>query len=132
MPMGDVSDFTNFMGAVIDDRAFARLSAAIDRARTTPGLAVVAGGQCDDSVGWFVRPTVVLGDDPTDEVFVREYFGPVLAVHVYDDDRYDEVLAQAADAAPYALTGAIIAQDRARRCCGDREPSLFGRQLLHQ
>ena len=112
LPMGDVGDFANFMGAVIDDRAFARLSTAIERARTTPGLAVVAGGQCDDSVGWFVRPTVVLGNDPTDEVFVREYFGPLLAVHVYDDDRYDEVLRQAADAAPYALTGAIIAQDR--------------------
>ena len=113
LPMGDVSDFANFMGAVIDDRAFDRLSTAIERARTTPGLAVAAGGRCDDSVGWFVRPTVVIGDDPTDEVFVREYFGPLLAVHVYDDDRYDEVLAQAADAAPYALTGAIVAQDRA-------------------
>jgi len=112
LPMGDVSDFANFMGAVIDDRAFERLSTAIERARTTPGLAVAAGGRCDDSVGWFVRPTVVIGDDPTDEVFVREYFGPLLAVHVYDDDLYDEVLAQAADAAPYALTGAIIAQDR--------------------
>jgi 1-pyrroline-5-carboxylate dehydrogenase len=112
LPMGDVSDFANFMGAVIDDRAFERLSTAIERARTTPGLAVAAGGRCDDSVGWFVRPTVVIGDDPTDEVFVREYFGPLLAVHVYDDDLYDEVLAQAADAASYALTGAIIAQDR--------------------
>ncbi len=112
LPMGDVSDFANFMGAVIDDRAFERLSTAIERARTTPGLAVAAGGRCDDSVGWFVRPTVVIGDDPTDEVFVREYFGPLLAVHVYDDDLYDAVLAQAADAAPYALTGAIIAQDR--------------------
>jgi 1-pyrroline-5-carboxylate dehydrogenase len=113
LPMGDVSDFGNFMGAVIYDGAFERLSTAIQRARTTAGLAVVAGGGCDDSVGWFVRPTVVIGDDPTDEVFVREYFGPLLAVHVYDDDRYDAVLAQAADVAPYALTGAIIAQDRA-------------------
>ena len=125
LPMGDVSDFANFMGAVIDDRSFARLRAAIERARTTPGLSIVAGGQIDDSVGWFVRPTVVLGDDPTDEVFVREYFGPLLAVHVFDDDRYDEVVAQAADAAPYALTGAIIAQDRAAsrprpKRCGSR------------
>jgi 1-pyrroline-5-carboxylate dehydrogenase len=113
LTMGDVTDLSNFMGAVIDDRAFERLSTAIERARTTAGLAVVAGGSCDDSVGWFVRPTVVIGDDPTDEVFVREYFGPLLAVHVYDDDWYDDVIAQAADAAPYALTGAIIAQDRA-------------------
>jgi 1-pyrroline-5-carboxylate dehydrogenase len=113
LPMGDVSDFSNFMGAVIDDRAFARLGAAIERANATPSLSVVAGGQTDDAEGWFVRPTVVVGDDPTDEVFVREYFGPFLAVHVFDDERYDEVVAQAADNSPYALTGAIIAQDRA-------------------
>ena len=113
LPMGDVSDFSNFMGAVIDDRAFARLRGAIERANATPSLSVVAGGQTDDTEGWFVRPTVVVGDDPTDEVFVREYFGPFLAVHVFDDERFDEVVAQAADISPYALTGAIIAQDRA-------------------
>jgi 1-pyrroline-5-carboxylate dehydrogenase len=112
LAMGDVSDFSNFMGAVIDDRSFARMNAAIARARVTAGITVLAGGQTDDAEGWFVRPTVVLGDDPTDEVFVREYFGPLLAVHVFDDERYDEVVAQAADISPYALTGAIIAQDR--------------------
>jgi 1-pyrroline-5-carboxylate dehydrogenase len=113
LPMGDVSDFSNFMGAVIDDRAFERLAGAIERANATPSLSVLAGGQTDDAEGWFVRPTVVVGDDPTDEVFVREYFGPLLAVHVFDDERYDEVVTQAADSSPYALTGAIIAQDRA-------------------
>jgi 1-pyrroline-5-carboxylate dehydrogenase len=113
LPMGDVSDFSNFMGAVIDGRSFTRLRDAVERARSTPGLSVVAGGQTDDTEGWFVRPTVVLGEDPTDEVFVREYFGPLLAVHVFDDDRYDTVVEQAADGSPYALTGAIIAQDRA-------------------
>src|SRR5207237_55341 len=112
LPMGDVCDFSNFMGAVIDDRAFIRLHDAIERARGMASLAIVAGGHTDDSEGWFVRPTVVVGDDPADEVFVREYFGPLLAVHVFDDDRYDEVVTQAADASPYALTGAIIAQDR--------------------
>jgi 1-pyrroline-5-carboxylate dehydrogenase len=113
LPMGDVCDFSNFMGAVIDGRAFARLHEAIERARVTPGLSIIAGGQTDDSEGWFVRPTVIQGDDPTDEVFVREYFGPILAVQVFDDDRYDDVVAQAADGSPYALTGAVIAQDRA-------------------
>ena len=112
LPMGDVSDFSNFMGAVIDGRSFARLHEAVERARATAGLSIVAGGHLDDSAGWFVRPTVVLGDDPADEVFVREYFGPLLAVHVFDDARYDDVVAQAAEASPYALTGAIIAQDR--------------------
>jgi 1-pyrroline-5-carboxylate dehydrogenase len=113
LPMGDVSDFSNFMGAVIDRRSFARLQEAIERARSVPGQSIIAGGQTDDSEGWFVRPTVVQGDDPTAEMFVREYFGPILAVHVFDDDRYDEVVAQAADVTPYALTGAVIAQDRA-------------------
>jgi 1-pyrroline-5-carboxylate dehydrogenase len=113
LPMGDVSDFSNFMGAVIDGRSFARLHEAIERVRATAGLSVLAGGRTDDTDGWFVRPTVVLGEDPADEVFVREYFGPLLAVHVFDDDRYAEVVAQAADVSPYALTGAIIAQDRA-------------------
>jgi 1-pyrroline-5-carboxylate dehydrogenase len=113
LAMGDVADFSNFMGAVIDDRSFARLGTAIERARSTSGISVLAGGRLDDSEGWFVRPTVLLGDDPTDEVFVREYFGPLLAVHVFDDARFDEVVSQAADIAPYALTGAVIAQDRA-------------------
>jgi 1-pyrroline-5-carboxylate dehydrogenase len=112
LPVGDIADFGNFMGAVIDGRSFSRLHQAIERADATPGISVVAGGQTDDSEGWFVRPTVLLADDPTDEVFVREYFGPILAVHVFDDDRYDDVVSQAADIAPYALTGAIIAQDR--------------------
>jgi 1-pyrroline-5-carboxylate dehydrogenase len=113
LAVGDISDFSNFMGAVIDGRSFARMREAIDRAKATPGISLLAGGDVDDSQGWFVRPTVLLADDPTDEVFVREYFGPILAVHVFDDDRYDEVVTQAADIAPYALTGAIIAQDRA-------------------
>jgi 1-pyrroline-5-carboxylate dehydrogenase len=113
LPMGDVADFSNFMGAVIDDRSFTRLSDAIGRARTTAGMTIVAGGEADDTEGWFVRPTVVVAEDPTDEVFVREYFGPFLAVHVFDDDRFGEVVAQAADIAPYALTGAVISQDRA-------------------
>jgi 1-pyrroline-5-carboxylate dehydrogenase len=113
LSMGDVTDFSNFMGAVIDGRSFARLREAIERAKSLPGMTLVAGGQLDDVDGWFVRPTVFLAEDPTDEVFTREYFGPILAVHVFDDDRYDEVVAQAADVAPYALTGAVIAQDRA-------------------
>jgi 1-pyrroline-5-carboxylate dehydrogenase len=113
LPMGDVTDFSNFMGAVIDGRSFGRLRDAIERAKSLSGMTLVAGGQLDDSEGWFVRPTVFLADDPDDEVFTREYFGPILAVHVFDDDRYDQVVAQAADVAPYALTGAVVAQDRA-------------------
>ena len=113
LPMGDPRDLDNFLGAVIDERAFAKQRAAIERAEARPGLTVAAGGGFDDSVGWFVRPTVVLGEDPSDEVFRTEYFGPILAVHVFDDADFDAVLRQAESASPYALTGAVIARDRA-------------------
>jgi 1-pyrroline-5-carboxylate dehydrogenase len=113
LPMGDVSDFTNFMGAVIDRRSFRRLSGVIDRAGPDSAVEVIAGGRYDASEGFFVRPTIVLGTDPTHEIFTTEYFGPILGVFVYDDASYGEVVRQAADVAPYALTGAIFAQDRA-------------------
>ncbi|MGY1711322.1 L-glutamate gamma-semialdehyde dehydrogenase [Geodermatophilus sp. SYSU D00758] len=113
LTMGDVTDFSNFMGAVIDRRSFSRLSGVLDRVDDDPALSIVAGGQKDDSEGFFVRPTIIEGTDPGHEVFTTEYFGPVLAVHVYDDADYDAALAQMESAAPYALTGAVIAQDRA-------------------
>ncbi|MGD9961065.1 L-glutamate gamma-semialdehyde dehydrogenase [Nocardioides sp.] len=110
--MGDVTDFSHFMGAVIDDRAFAKHKAAIARAKRNKHLTVLAGGQVDDSVGYFVRPTVVESTDPTDQMFNTEYFGPILAVHVYEDGDFEQVVTQLESFAPYALTGAIIAQDR--------------------
>ena len=112
LTMGDVTDFSNFMGAVIDDRAFAKHKKAITRAKRSQKLAVIAGGQVDDSIGYFVRPTIVQGGDPTDAMFKEEYFGPILSVHVYDDNRYETVVEQMESFAPYALTGAVIAQDR--------------------
>ncbi|MEU9024030.1 L-glutamate gamma-semialdehyde dehydrogenase [Actinomadura sp. NPDC048394] len=113
LTMGDVSDLSNFIGAVIDERAFAKSKAAIDRAEADPSVEVVAGGSYDDSVGYFVRPTVLVSDDPENEIFTTEYFGPILGVHVYDDERYEEMLAQMESVAGYALTGAVIATDRA-------------------
>jgi len=113
LSMGPVTDFSNFMGAVIDDRAFARVTGAIDCAKADPSATIVAGGTYDDSEGWYVRPTVVESSDPTAEYFTDEYFGPLLGVHVYDDSDYDAMLAQMESVAPYALTGSIIAQDRA-------------------
>ncbi|PUA79447.1 L-glutamate gamma-semialdehyde dehydrogenase [Nocardioides currus] len=112
LTMGDVTDFRNFMGAVIDDRAFAKHKSAIARVRANKHLTLLAGGQTDDSVGYFVRPTIIESTDPTDQMFADEYFGPILAVHVYDDDRFESVVAQMESFSPYALTGAIIAQDR--------------------
>jgi 1-pyrroline-5-carboxylate dehydrogenase len=113
LSQGDVSDLSNFMGAVIDAKSFGRLSTALERARSTDSLSIMAGGTADDSEGYFVRPTVLVGTDPEDQVFCNEYFGPILAVHVYADGDYDRVLDQMEGIAPYALTGSIIAQDRA-------------------
>src|SRR5690349_15833968 len=113
LAMGDVTDFGNFLGAVIDRRAFDKLAAALDRAHADPSLDVVAGGTADDADGYFVRPTIVVGSDPTNDVFCTEYFGPILAVHVYDDADYEAVLATVDRGAPYGLTGSIVAQDRA-------------------
>ena len=101
------------MGAVIDDRAFARLSGVIDRAHADDAVTVIAGGTYDDREGWFVRPTVVECTDPTAEYFTTEYFGPFLAVYVYDDADFADVLHLVDRTSPYGLTGSIIATDRA-------------------
>jgi 1-pyrroline-5-carboxylate dehydrogenase len=110
---GDVTDLSNYGGAVIDGRAYAKSARAIDRAKGAPGVTIAVGGECEDSEGYFVRPTVLLSDDPTDEAFRDEYFGPILAVHVYDDDKWDDVLGVVDAGSKYALTGAVIADDRA-------------------
>jgi 1-pyrroline-5-carboxylate dehydrogenase len=110
---GDIADFANFGGAVIDRRAFSRLSGVQEMLRSDPTITVEAGGTADDSTGFFVRPTVAVSTDPTHEVFTREYFGPVLSVYVYDDADWPAVVEQAGSVAPYALTGAVFATDRA-------------------
>ncbi|WP_031468512.1 L-glutamate gamma-semialdehyde dehydrogenase [Sciscionella sediminilitoris] len=110
---GDVADFGNFGGAVIDRRAYAKHEAALRRAAASPGIEVLSGGGCDDSTGFFVEPTVLLGEDPRDEIFHTEYFGPILAVHVYEDRDYSAILHTVDETSPYALTGAVFATDRA-------------------
>ena len=109
---GHASDFSNFMTAVIDEKAFKRVSSAIDRAHADKTIEVAAGGKYDSSEGWFIRPTVLVGTNPTAEFFTDEYFGPVLAIYVYEDNNWRDTLAQMENVAKYALTGAIIAQDR--------------------
>ena len=111
--MGDVRDFRNFVGAVIDGRSFEKLSKAIGAARSSPEAEVVFGGECDDSVGWFVQPTVIEAKNPRYDTMCTELFGPVLTIHVYDDARYAETLELCATTSEYALTGAIFADDRA-------------------
>ncbi|HEY5853919.1 MAG TPA: L-glutamate gamma-semialdehyde dehydrogenase [Aldersonia sp.] len=113
---GDVTDLANFGGAVIDRRAFDKNVAAIERARGASVIDIPVGGKYDDSEGYFVEPTVLLSDDPRDESFATEYFGPILSLYVYDDTgpgAFADILAEVDATAPYALTGAVIAQDRA-------------------
>ncbi|WFE24885.1 L-glutamate gamma-semialdehyde dehydrogenase [Solwaraspora sp. WMMD791] len=109
---GDVADFRNFGGAVIDARAFARHAAVLDKVRNDPSCQVLAGGTADDRDGWFVRPTLLTCTDPGHEVFTTEFFGPILAVSVFDDDQFWDVVAQAESVAAYALTGSVFATDR--------------------
>jgi 1-pyrroline-5-carboxylate dehydrogenase len=110
LAVGDVRDFANFTSALIDERAFDKLSGAIGRARDT--AQVIAGGGCDRSEGWYVRPTLVVSDDPGHEVFTTEFFGPLLGVHVYPDDQYEQVLEIVDSSSSYALTGSVFATDR--------------------
>ena len=112
--MGDVADFRHFMGAVIDRKAFDRIKGYLDRARLDPGVTIMAGGGADDREGWFIEPTLVEVEDPGYRLMCEEIFGPVLAVHVYPDARWRETLELVDRTGPYALTGAVFAQERAR------------------
>jgi 1-pyrroline-5-carboxylate dehydrogenase len=118
--MGDVSDFRNFMGAVIDHRAFARIRDHLEAARTAPGVRIVAGGGADDSVGYFIRPTLLQVDDPGYRTMCEEIFGPVLTAYVYPAARWSATLELVDRTGPYALTGAVFAQDRGALVEADR------------
>lgn len=112
LTMGDVSDFSNFMGAVIKRAAFERHAGAIAEARQTRGMAVLAGGAVDDSEGYFVRPTLITTEEPSVRLMRDELFGPIVTVHVYPDRAWSEVLPLVDQTSPYALTGAVFARDR--------------------
>ena len=108
--MGDPTDFRNFMGAVIDKRAFDKISDYIDHGRGN--AKILAGGKVDGSKGYFISPTLVETTDPGYKLLCEEIFGPVVTAHVYDDAKWDETLRVVDSTSPYALTGAVFAQDR--------------------
>ncbi len=110
---GDVTDFTNFMGAVIDKTTFDKLKGYIEQARSDSDAEVICGGSCDDSTGYFIAPTIIQALDPHYVTMETELFGPVLTVYVYKDSAYQETLELCDRTSPYALTGAIFGRDRA-------------------
>jgi 1-pyrroline-5-carboxylate dehydrogenase len=110
--MGDPTDFTNFMGAVIDKGAYEDISGYIAHARRSKDASIIAGGKCDPSRGWFIEPTVVLTTNPDHKLMREEIFGPVLTLLVYADGQLDKTLELCDRGSPYALTGAVFARDR--------------------
>jgi len=111
--VGDPADFRNFMGAVIDRKAFDKIKSYIDEARTASGVKVLAGGGAEDTDGYFIQPTLLQADDPSYRTMCDEIFGPVLTLHVYPERRWAETLKLVDSTSPYALTGAVFARDRA-------------------
>jgi 1-pyrroline-5-carboxylate dehydrogenase len=111
--MGDPADFRNFMGAVIDRKAFDKIKEYIDQARTAPGVKVLSGGGAADGDGYFIEPTLLQVDDPKYRTMCEEIFGPVLTLHVYPERRWAETLQLVDATSPYALTGAVFGRERA-------------------
>ncbi len=113
MKMGPVDDFTNFINAVIDEKSFNSIAKYINNVKNSNGAAkILCGGTCDSSKGWFVEPTVIETTDPSYVTMCEEIFGPVLTIYVYETDQWIQTLDVLDNTSPYALTGAIFAQDR--------------------
>jgi len=110
--MGDVQDFRNLFNAVIDKGAFNNIKNYLDYVKTTSEAKIIVGGICDDSVGYFIEPTIILTTNPRFRTMQEEIFGPVLTIYVYDDAKYNETLQLCDQTSPYALTGSIFARDR--------------------
>lgn len=112
MKMGPTEDFSNFVNAVIDEKSFDKLAKYIDNAKKDKGVEVIVGGNYDKSKGWFIEPTVIVAEDPSYVTMCEELFGPVLSIHVYDENKFEELLDMVDRTSTYALTGSIISEDR--------------------
>lgn len=121
LKMGDVRDFRNFMGAVIHERSFKKISGYLDYARSAAGVKILTGGKADATRGWFIEPTVIQSENPKDRLMCEEFFGPVITVHVYPDAQYEDTLKLCDESAPYALTGSIFARERAAIATASRQ-----------
>ena len=110
--MGSPEDFGNFVNAVIDERSFKKITSYIDQAKQDADVELIAGGNYDDSKGWFIEPTIFEAKDPEYRTMCEEIFGPVLTIHVYDPEQFKEILTLVDETSPYALTGAIFSKDR--------------------
>ncbi|OJJ20280.1 1-pyrroline-5-carboxylate dehydrogenase [marine bacterium AO1-C] len=110
--MGGVEDFSNFVNAVIDEKAFDKIAGYIDQAKQDAGVELIAGGNHDKTKGYFIEPTVFKAEDPKYRTMCEEIFGPVLTIHVYDPEKYQETLELVDQTSPYALTGAVFSNDR--------------------
>jgi len=110
--MGDVTDFKNFMGAIIDEKAFKSINEYIDFAKNSPDMEIIIGGGSDESTGYFIEPTIVVSKEPKSKLMVEEVFGPVLTIYIYPEAEYEETLELCDQTSPYALTGSIFALER--------------------
>ena len=110
--MGNPNDFSNFINAVINKQAFNKIASFIEHAKNSPDAKIICGGECDDSVGYYIKPTIILAKSPTYKSMQEEIFGPVATIYVYDDEKLEETIKNCETTSPYGLTGAIFAQDR--------------------
>lgn len=111
LKVGDVTDFSNFTSAVIDDKAFARIKSYIEHAKSSSNLEIIGGGEYDDSKGYFIQPTIVVSKDPKDKIMTEEIFGPILSIYVYKDQDVNKALELVGTSTEFALTGAVFAKD---------------------
>ncbi|MHC4617767.1 MAG: L-glutamate gamma-semialdehyde dehydrogenase [Planctomycetota bacterium] len=112
LKMGDITDFRNFLGAIIDEKAFETIIGYIEYAKSSPDMEIIVGGGSDNSKGYFIEPTVVVSKEPKSKLMVEEIFGPVLTIYVYPEKEYDQTLELCDQTSPYALTGSIFGLDR--------------------
>lgn len=112
LKFGDPENFSQFMAAVIDERAYNRIKSYIDHAKSSSNLKILGGGKCDKSVGYFIEPTIVQTTDPRDKIMTEEIFGPVLSIYVYKDKDIEQAMKLVGNSTEFALTGAVFAQDK--------------------